>query len=235
MSGKTSFEAPSQGGVRKWLLIGGGALIALLGAWLLYRMLTDINGIAVKPAPPTVVDMLPPPPPPPPPPLPQERPPEPQEKAVADPVQQPAPDKPAPAPMQIDGPAQAGGDAYGMTAGSGGGMGAPAATGLCTGLNCGGSKAGVAGTDRFWGRNIANALEDYLQSSRKVNVDSFVGEFSIVVSSSGALTQAEVLRSTGDGKLDQTILALLESARGLKPPSASIRMPQRVKIGRKRI
>jgi TonB family protein len=193
--------------------------------WFGYGVLTDVDGVAMKEAPPTMVDMLPPPPPPPLPP-PEPPPPEPTEQPT--PNEAPTPDQPAPTPMQIDGPAQAGGDAYGMQSGKGSGMAAPAGS-ACVGTNC-----GVAGTDRFWGRNISNALESHIEKSKSVNVDAFISEYDIWVNASGNLTQARLVKSSGNGKLDQTVLALLESARGMKPPPPSIRMPQRVKIGRKR-
>lgn len=231
MAQADTFSPPDPGKGKRLALIALAVLIVLVLAWQAYRFLSDISGVAVQPESPTVVDMLPPPPPPPPPP--QEKPPEPQDQAKAEPDPVPQPDKPAPAPMQIDGPAQAGSDAYGMSAGTGTGMGAPAGTGACVGPNCGAKTP--TGTDRFWGRNIANALEDHVERSKTVNVDSFVGEFEIWVSEGGALTRARMVRSTGNGKLDQTLVGLLEGARSLKPPPSTIRMPQRIKIGRKRL
>lgn len=225
-----AFQEPETGPLRKWGPMAAGVLVLLGAGWFLYSALTDIQGVAVKDAPPTVVDMLPPPPPPPPPPEPQQQEPEPTEKQDAPP--EPTPEQPAPAPMQIDGPAQAGGDAYGLQAGKGGGMGAPAGPpSACTGPNCG---TGVAGTDRFWGRTVSNALEDHIERSKAVNVDAFVSEYEIWVNADGALTQARLVRSSGNARLDQTVLGLLEKARGLRPPPPSVRMPQRVRVGRKR-
>lgn len=228
MADSPAFQPPTGDATKRWALIAVGVIALLAVVWFLYRVFTDIEGVTVQEAPPTVVDMLPPPPPPPPPPEPQEKPPEPLDNPQPNP--EPVPDT-APKPMQIDGPAQAGSDAYGMQAGSSGGMGAPSSQGLCTGLNC---ARAVAGTDRFWGRNIANALEAHIESSRTVNVDSFVSEYEVWVSDTGVLTRARLVKSSGNSKLDQTVLALLETARGLKPPPPSIRMPQRVKVGRKR-
>lgn len=225
MSQTQGFQSPEKGGPGKWLPAAVGAIMLIAFGWFGYSVLTDVDGVAMKEAPPTMVDMLPPPPPPPPPP-PEPTPPEPTEQPT--PTEAPTPDQPAPTPMQIDGPAQAGGDAYGMQAGKGNGMAAPAGPG-CTGPNC-----GVPGTDRFWGRNISNALEAHIEKSKSVNVDAFVSEYDIWVNGSGRLTQARLAKSSGNGRLDQTVLALLESADGLKPPPPSIRMPQRIKVGRKR-
>jgi protein TonB len=225
MTEKQAFQSPEKGGFGKWLPAGIGVIMLIAFGWFGYSVLTDVDGVAMKEAPPTMVDMLPPPPPPPPPP-PEPPPPEPTDQPT--PNEAPTPDQPAPTPMQIDGPAQAGGDAYGMQAGKGSGMAAPGGP-ACVGTNC-----GVAGTDRFWGRNISSALESHIEKSKSVNVDAFISEYDIWVNASGTLTQARLVKSSGNGKLDQTVLALLESARGLKPPPPSIRMPQRVKVGRKR-
>ena len=238
MSDAASFQPPRGDARQKWLFIVLAAGLALVLAWFIYRAFSDVDGVAVRQEPPTVVDMLPPPPPPPPPPpQPQEKPPEPIDNPapVPDPAPAPVPDKPAPAPMQIDGPAQAGADAYGVSAGRGGGMGAPGSTGTCLGANCGRAAGGGPGLDRFWGRNVANALEQHIERSGKVNVDSFNGEFDVWINGEGTLTQARLARSSGNSRLDQTVLGLLQSARGLRPPPASIRMPQRIKVGRKRL
>lgn len=237
MADSPAFQPPGEGTQRTVAIIAVvvlGALAALALVWMIYRALTDIPGVKEEKTPPTVVDMLPPPPPPPPPPQqPLEKPPEPVDQPAPVPDPAPAPDKPAPAPLQIDGPAQAGTDAYGVGAGSGGGMGSPGGTGTCVGPNCGGG-GGPVGIDRFWGRNLANALERHIQGNKSVNVDSFVGEYDVWVNSAGTLTQARLARSTGNSRLDQTVLALLQTAQGLRPPPASIRMPQRIKVGRKR-
>lgn len=231
-----SFQEPSGNGPKTYLLIAIGVLAFLGLGWFIYTSWNSVAGVAVEQTPPTAIDMLPPPPPPPPPPEPEEKPPEPTDKPTPspEPTPSPTPDKPTPAPMQIDGPAQAGTDSFGMTAGSGGGMGAPSSKGTCVGVNCAGGAKAIAGADRFWGRNIANALEAHIEGSRKVNVDSFVGEFEVWVSDSGALTRARLAKSSGNAKLDQTVLALLQTARGLKPPPDSLPMPQRIKVGRKR-
>lgn len=230
MASKPAFQPPTGSSQVKWALIALGVVVAISLVWFVYGLITGINGVKVDQEQATIVDMLPPPPPPPPPP--EEKPPEPEDKPLDTPDPVPQPDKPAPAPMQIDGPAQAGSDAYGMQSGTGGGMGAPVATAPCQGLNCG-PKA-PAGLDRFWGRNLANALEAHIKNSGRVNVDAFVSEYDIWVTSSGAMAQARLVKTSGNSQLDQAVLALLQSASNLKPPPELIRMPQRVKVGRKR-
>ena len=229
-----TFHEPSSGPVA-WLLKGFGVLLLLAAAWYLYKTLTDVSGVAVHEASPTMINMLPPPPPPPPPPpQPQDKPPEPQDKPNPEPAPQAAPEKAAPAPaaMQINGPAQAGGDAYNMQSGTGGGMGAPGSNGTCLGANCGKAPTGV---DKFWGPNVARALEDHIDKSKRVNIDSFIAQFDIWVTGSGAVSQAKVFKSTGNAQLDSTLLALLQTATGLKPPPPSMKMPQRIKVGRKHL
>lgn len=231
MADPETFQEPKSGGPLRWVIIAVATVAVGWGLYMLVSMFMDVGGVKVQDAPPTVVDMLPPPPPPPPPP-PEERPPEPQEQTESEPEPQPQPEQPAPAPMQIDGPAQAGSDAYGLAAGKGGGMGAPASTGPCVGPRCG---AAPAGTDRFWGSGAARALERIIERSGKVNVDAFVSEYDIWVNASGEVTQVRLARSSGNGRLDADVQAVLNGARGLKPPPVSLRMPQRIKVGRKRV
>lgn len=236
MAQAPAFQEPSSKGPKTYLamVLGGCALLGLI--WFIYTSWNSVPGVAVEQTPPTAIDMLPPPPPPPPPPEPEEKPPEPTDKPDPTPVPTPTPtpDQPTPAPMQIDGPAQSGSDSFGLTSGSGGGMGAPSSKGTCIGTNCGAPAKTVLGADRLWGRNIANALETHVENSKKVNVDSFVSEYDVWVSTSGVLTRAKLARSSGNAKLDQTVLALLLTARGLKPRPETLRSPQRVKVGRKR-
>ena len=236
MAQAPSFQEPTGNSPKTYLLIALAVAAFLALGWYIYTSWNSVPGVTVEEAPPTAIDMLPPPPPPPPPPEPLEKPPEPQDNPspTPEPTPSPSPDKPAPAPMQIDGPAQAGTDAYGVGAGAGGGTGSPNSTGTCIGANCGGAPKTVQGVDRFWGRGVASALEDHIERSKKVNVDAYLAEFNIWVSPSGELTRVQMINGSGNGKVDQTVLALLQTARGLKPPPDSIRMPQKIKVGRKR-
>ncbi len=254
---KTDTFQPPEEGFRKLLIFGASAfgiviavIMYLIGLVLLilllmklYAMFTDVSAITVDKTPPTAIDMLEPPPPPPPPPpepKPEEKPPEPTEKPTPIPEPAPAPTPDQPAPMKIDGPAQAGSDSFGMSAGSGGGGGAPGSSGSCTTPPCGVAAAPSAprapsALDRFWGPSIARALEDRLEASKKVNPNAYLAEFRIWVDASGSVTRAELVRGSNDRKLDQIVLTQLEQARGLKPPPPSIQMPQRIKVGRKRL
>ncbi|MGZ8370821.1 MAG: hypothetical protein ACXWVH_07175, partial [Caulobacteraceae bacterium] len=117
-------------GLKRWLApaIFGAILLALAaGIWWVSQQV----GGTRRSAPAIQTITLQPPPPPPPPPKPPEPKPEPDKT-----IDQPKPvDQPQDAPRQltIAGPAQAGGDAFGLQAGTGGGgtvLGSP--TGLAT-------------------------------------------------------------------------------------------------------
>jgi periplasmic protein TonB len=127
--------------------------------------------------------------------------------------------------MQIDGPAQAGTDAFGLTAGKGGGMGAPGSAGTCVGPNC-----GVQISDGFYARYLSGALQERIQDNDKVNRQVFTADFAIWISASGKLTKAELLRSSGDEKRDRLLLATLEGAGSLDVPPQTMKFPQRITV-----
>ncbi|WP_408586056.1 TonB family protein, partial [Novosphingobium sp.] len=137
----------------------------------------------------------------------------------------PAPDQPA--PMKIDGPAQAGTDSYGMSSGKGGGMGAVGGTGTCVGPTCGGGSPIATG---FYTRYLSGALQDRIQDNDKVNRQIFTADFSVWINASGQVTRAELLRSSGNGKRDQLLLAILQGVRGLDAPPAALRFPQKITV-----
>lgn len=210
-----------------------GVVLLLTLVWYVYSALTSVSGVKVDSTPPTVTNLLPPPPPPPPPPKEvQEKPPEPTDKPSPSPEPAPTPDKPAPAPMQINGPAQAGSDSYGMSSGTGGGMGAPASTGTCVGANCGKPAGGI--NDGFYTRYLAGALQQAIQANSKVNRSVFSADFAISLNGSGQVTGVQMLQSSGDSKRDQLLAAILQAIGRLDPPPASMRFPQRITVrGRK--
>jgi hypothetical protein len=221
------FQEPGNG--RKWLLFGVAGAILLTFAYYLYGVLSDVRGIAVPAPPQTVIDMLPPPPPPPPPPPePETKPPEPTEAPTPTPVATPSPAPDQPAPMQIDGPAQAGADAFGLTSGKGGGMGAPGATGTCIGSNCGAPKGGIS--DAFYNRYLSGALQERIQDNNKVNRLTFTADFAIWIGAGGRVTKADLMRSSGDAKRDALLASILQSVGGLDAPPASLRFPQKITV-----
>lgn len=220
MAQAISFHEPKGSLIGRLALYGLVAVLLLALGYYVYRALTDVTGIKVAAPPPTLIDMLPPPPPPPPPPPePEEKPPEPTEALTPEPTPE------QPAPMQIDGPAQAGTDAFGLSSGKGGGMGAPSSPGACVGPNC-----GVAVSDGFYARYLSGILQERIQDNNKVNRQVFTADFAISIDGSGQLTKADLVRSSGDAKRDQVLLATLQGARGLDPPPTTMKFPQKITV-----
>lgn len=122
-------------------LLGGAAIVALIaGVWWASTQQATVTRKAAENS--VLIPVVPPPPPPPPPPeqpkleKPEEVPPQPINQPQPTP-QQPSPQPQAATPSQgqavsIDGPAQAGGDAFNIGSGPGGGMrgGGPIGSGI---------------------------------------------------------------------------------------------------------
>lgn len=226
-----TFEEPKGNPLLRYALIAIGVLLLLGLAWYVWQSVSGVRAVYVEEQPPVISELLPPPPPPPPPPpKPQDTPPEPVDKPTPAPTPSPTPDKPAPAPMQIGGPAQAGGDSFGMQSGTGGGMGAPGSTGTCVGPNCfgGGPVGGIS--DGFYARNLSNALQRRVERDRQLSRMVFTADFAIWVSPSGAVTRADLVRSSGDSKRDAMLKTIIENASGLDAPPASFKFPRRITV-----
>jgi protein TonB len=118
----------------------------------------------------------------------------------------------------MDSAAQAGNDAFGIQAGSGGGM---SGTGAGGGLGSG-----------SYGRYVANLLQQALSRdarTRQLVFDDI--QIDLWLGADGKTVRAQLVRGTGTGEIDETVLALI---RGLdrideKPP-ASLRFPMRVSM-----
>jgi protein TonB len=199
------------------LAVPGGILLVIAGTVLYF--LHDTAGIRREAPPlPTLIATLPPPPPPPPP----KQQPEPEKKVVEQqkPVEQPKAADNSPKPVTINGPAQAGSDAFNVGAGSGGGdVGS-------------GSGIGEASYTRYLG----TALQQSIQNDDRVNHLVFTADMEVWVDPDGRITRAAVLKTSGDQNIDQNLLAVLESMPALdEPPPATLPFPQRVRIeGRRR-
>ena len=207
------------------------AVLLTIG-WFVYSQFANVGGVERRTAPQTTVDLLPPPPPPPPPP--KETPPEPPEAAKPLDVPSPAPPSPAPkaeapAAVSINGPAQAGTDAFGVQAGSGGGMGAPGSLGTGTG------PAGGGMGDDFYRRYLGQTLEQAIRDDGRINRLSFVTDVSIWLDG-GRVIRAEMLKSSGNPKTDSALITALLKVGGIDAPPASLKFPQRVTIrGRRNV
>ncbi len=189
-----------------------GALVLAVAGAILY-FLHDTSGVKREAPPlPTLVATLPPPPPPPPP----QKQPEVEKKVEEEqkPTEQPKQVE-APRPITINGPAQAGTDAFGVGAGSGGGEV--------------GSGGGFG--DATYSRYMGSALQQAIQNDERVNRLVFSADVAIWVNESGRITRAEILQSSGDAKVDQDLVATLEAMPALdEPPPSTLEFPQRITV-----
>lgn len=211
--GKRSLKAP---------LIGAAIVVALgIGIWLLSQ---NISGVSNPGKAEPTVNLLPPPPPvPPPPPTTKEPPPQPDKMDVPKPEDQPRADN-QPKQLAIDGPAQAGGDSFGIGAGKGGG----------SSLQGGAGGLGGGGGD-FENANYRRLLKSEIQQAIRVN-GRIERQFStavvaIWVDSSGRVRRSKINRSTGDDKVDADIIAALRAMPPLRDaPPAHFAFPEKVEI-----
>jgi periplasmic protein TonB len=226
MSQKTSPK--KKRGPPRGLLVAFGALGVLgLGLWVLSE---NIAGVNLNDPPASQVNLLPPPPPaPPPPPPPKEKPPEP-DKAIVPPKPDAQAKSDESKQLTIAGPAQAGGDAFGIKAGSGGGSSLIGGPGNGAGNGGGGGFA-----EASWGRYLSSEIQQKVQSDDQVNRRIFAAVVAVWVDAGGRLTKAVLMKSSGDSKLDRQLVASLEDIGSVgEPPPASFRFPQRVAIQGKR-
>ncbi|TSD61856.1 hypothetical protein FFI97_000860 [Variovorax sp. KBS0712] len=216
---------------RRWggVVIGLAIVVAL--ALLVWRLLSDTaSQKRVVADAPTL--MLPPPPPPPPEPekLPEPEPEkikpevvEPEPKPV-EPLEAPKDDAPpSPSkdlgdPVTMDSAGQAGNDAFGIQAGSGGGM---SGTGAGGGLGSG-----------SYARYVSSMLQQALSRdprTRQLVFDDI--QIDLWLGADGKTTRAQLVRGTGTEDIDEAVLALV---RGLdrvdERPPASMRFPMRVSM-----
>ncbi|MGC1301287.1 MAG: TonB C-terminal domain-containing protein [Caulobacteraceae bacterium] len=178
-----------------------------------------------------VVALTPPPPPPPPPP-PKEKPPEP-EKTVETPTPTPTPqpktDTPqksdAPKQLTINGPAQAGTDAFGVAAGKGGGV---SVGGDPNGSDTPGG--GDFGADGY-GRYLRGVVQQAIEGDERVNRLSFTGQVDIWISPDGRITKIALIKSSGDVHTDHALIAALQDIRRVdEPPPPQLKFPARVAL-----
>ncbi|BCG25050.1 hypothetical protein TUM18999_32410 [Pseudomonas tohonis] len=213
---------------RRPLAWGLGALVAAGLAWLLWQWANDMSGVRREA--PKIPAIIPLPPPPPPPPV-QEKPPEPEtpvEEKIVEPEPTPEPEEvkpeeeapPTPAddlanPMQMDGDAQAGSDAFNIGAGKGGGM-----------AGSGGGRLGNGTYSQF----LAYAFQRLMRDSPELRSLAFRVHLDVWIDQGGQVIRVELTRSTGDPELDAKVLAALRASPALERPPASISMPVRISL-----
>ncbi|MHC5133006.1 energy transducer TonB family protein [Pseudomonas glycinis] len=208
----------------KW---GAGLLVGALAAWFLWQWANDMAGVRREaPKVPTIIPLPPPPPPPP------EKPPEPEtpvEEKVVEPEPTPEPEEvkpeeeapPSPAddlanPMQMDGDAQAGSDAFNIGAGKGGGM-----------AGAGGGRLGTGTYSQF----LAFTFQRLLRENSELRNLAFSLQADVWLSSVGEITRVELIKSSGNPQIDTQVLAALRGAPALSErPPASITLPVRLSL-----
>jgi periplasmic protein TonB len=217
---------PAGRATKLWRRHGGmilGALALVVLAVIVWHLLSGTASTKREVAA-TPMLMLPPPPPPPPEP---EKLPEPQpdkvKPEVADikpsPVDKPQDDAPAPKdnsdPVTIKGDAQAGNDAFGVRAGSGGGS---SGTG------------GLGGSS--YSRYVSSILQQALARdprTRQLVFDDI--RIDVWLAADGKTARAQLVQSTGNATTDEAVLAMVRDLDRIdERPPASMRFPMRVSM-----
>lgn len=153
------------------------------GVWYLLHS----TGSARREAPPlpTLQAFLPPPPPPPP----KEKPPEPEKKVVEEQkTPDPTPKTDMPKPLTINGPAQAGNDAFNLASGDGGG-----------------DVTNAFGSESY-SRYLTSLLQDAIQQDDRLNRLAFNVQIAASVDRNKKL-HIRILKSSGDNAIDGDILS----------------------------
>ncbi|MCQ9616649.1 energy transducer TonB [Paenalcaligenes niemegkensis] len=211
----------------KWIV--GLVIVAVLG-WFVYQWANDMAGVKREAPKLTTIIPLPPPPPPPPEPEKEPEPEEPKEEEVVEPEPEPEPtpiDEPQPEdeappspsddladPMQIDGEAQAGSDAFNIGAGSGGGM-----------SGGGGGRAGNATYSQY----LAYMFQRILRDDDRTRNLVFRLNAEVWLTDAGKITQVKLTKSSGDQEIDELVIAAVRAVGQLdERPPASLTMPVRV-------
>lgn len=202
-------------------LIGAVVVGALGGGvWLLSQ---NISGVSRPAAVVPTVNLLPPPPPPPPPP-PQPKTPPPPEKSVEEPRPEPAKADNQPKPITMNGPAQAGGDAFGIGAGKGGGS-------VVGGSGEGGPASAGGFAEASYGHFLSSEIQQAVQSNPRIDRLFNTADVAVWMAPSGKITRARIRRSSGNDKIDSELVATLERMRPLsQPPPAGFRFPREVTV-----
>lgn len=204
------------------IILGAVAIVVLVAiVWnLLSGTASTKREVAATP-----MLMLPPPPPPPPEP---EKLPEPQPDKVKPEVEDikpsavdkpqddaPSPSKDSSDPVTINGDAQAGNDAFGVRAGSGGGS------------------SGVGGLGgSSYSRYVSSILQQALARdprTRQLVFDDI--RLNVWLAADGKTARAELIQGTGNATIDQAVLAMVRDLDRIdERPPASMHFPMRVSM-----
>ncbi|MEA3208028.1 MAG: periplasmic protein TonB [Chthoniobacter sp.] len=202
----------------------GGALAVAIGVWF-YLHPPSGKLEPVRKAPETVVRIqLPPPPPPPPPPKIQPPPPKEDKRLEQTPLAKPEPKREAEKPKPAEKPPEGLGT---NVKGAG-----PGLAGLGSSGNgvLGGTGTNGAGTGRSMARwyvgQIVSKVTEVMRGNRRTRTASLRVDARIWLDSSGRITRAELVNSTGDASLDTALKnEVLVGTQLAEPPPAGMRMP----------
>jgi len=208
-------------------LIGGAALIALIaGIWWASTQQTTVTRKAAEDS--VLIPVVPPPPPPPPPevkpePKPEEVPPQPVNQPQPTPQQpNPSPQQPTPSAgsaVSINGPAQAGGDAFNIGSGSGNGM-------------TGGGRigSGIGGFNRAaYASYLAGEFRHAVEASKALRSAALIARARVWIDGTGRVTRVE---ASGSDKAADIEAAL--SGRTVRPPDPGLAMPVAITLDLRR-
>ncbi|EJL04817.1 MULTISPECIES: energy transducer TonB [Pseudomonas] len=208
----------------KW---AAGLLLGAVAAWLLWQWANDMSGVRREaPKVPTIIPLPPPPPPPP------EKPKEPEpkvEEKMPEPEPTPEPEEvkpeeeapPSPVddlanPMQMDGDAQSGNDAFNIGAGKGGGM-----------AGAGGGRLGNGTYSQF----LAFTFQRLLRENPDLRSLAFALQADVWLSAVGEITRVELVKSSGNRQVDEQVISALRGAPHLSErPPASLTLPVRLSL-----
>jgi protein TonB len=194
------------------------ACVLLAPAYGIWQLASEKG--SVRREAPRLMTIMPLPPPPPPPP----KPPEPKVQEQVEEIETPVPEPDTPQPtdppqaVTINSDAQAGGDAFGLAAGSGRGM-------LGSGATAGGF--GSASYERHLSYELQRAIE----RDERVNRLVFRVLVDLWIDAGGRIERVEVARSSGDETKDRAVIAALQELQALPtaPPQA-VNFPLRLTI-----
>lgn len=212
-----SIQSLRNGLARRWPLLAGVALIALIALGIA-ALRDNFQKPAQAKKQVQQITMIAPPPPPPPPPEQQPPPPEEAPQKIDEPTPEPEPaPEAAPAELGIDADGTAGSDGFGLAARKGG-----------QSLIGGGSGNAII----WYGQKLSSAVADAVREGLvdAVKNQKFQALLNVWLDDNGALQRVELAAPTGDKEVDAAIAraaAQLHLDLALAPP---VGMPQPVKI-----
>ncbi len=140
------------------------------------------------------------------------------------PADQPKPDN-QPKQLTIAGPAQAGGDAFGVGAGKGGGSAVIGGTGE------GGPGRGGGFEEASYARFLSSEIQQAVRANSRIDRMFAAADVAVWVSRDGRVTHVKIRRSTGNDRIDGELVAALEHMRPLsEAPPPQFLFPREIRV-----